>query len=105
MQDQWVETAKNMGAGEICLTAHHEGGFCLWPTTAQNYSVAESGLWLKQGKKIDILDGVRSGNTATARQKELWTIARNAEKWDFIPHEKRVKLSKPHVTTLTPNFL
>jgi imidazole glycerol phosphate synthase subunit HisF len=22
--DQWVRTARDMGAGEICLTAHHE---------------------------------------------------------------------------------
>lgn len=39
---QWVLTARAMGASEICLTAHHEGGFCLWPTLQQNYSVAQS---------------------------------------------------------------
>jgi hypothetical protein len=43
--DQWVRTARDMGAGEICLTAHHEGGFCLWPTEYQNYSIKNSGLW------------------------------------------------------------
>lgn len=31
-----------MGAGEICLTAHHEGGFCLWDTKYSNYSVMHS---------------------------------------------------------------
>jgi len=31
-----------MGAKEICLTAHHEGGFCLWPTKYSNYSVLAS---------------------------------------------------------------
>ena len=30
--DQWVETAVAFGAGEVCLTAHHEGGFALWDT-------------------------------------------------------------------------
>jgi alpha-L-fucosidase len=30
--DQWVETAAAFGAEEICLTAHHEGGFSLWDT-------------------------------------------------------------------------
>lgn len=30
------------GAGEICLTAHHEGGFCLWPSKYSNYSVMAS---------------------------------------------------------------
>ena len=40
--DQWVEAAVAMGAGEICLTAHHEGGFCLWDTKYTNYSVMHS---------------------------------------------------------------
>ena len=40
--DQWVEAAAAMGAGEICLTAHHEGGFCLWDTAYSNYSVMHS---------------------------------------------------------------
>jgi hypothetical protein len=40
--DQWVEAAVAMGAGEICLTAHHEGGFCLWDTAYSNYSVMHS---------------------------------------------------------------
>eukprot|EP01043_Picozoa_sp_COSAG02_P015421 COSAG02_NODE_658_length_18775_cov_3.825712_10_plen_560_part_00 len=40
--DQWVEAAVAMGAGEICLTAHHEGGFCLWDTRYSNYSVMNS---------------------------------------------------------------
>jgi len=40
--DQWVETAVAFGAEEICLTAHHEGGFCLWDTKFSNYSVMHS---------------------------------------------------------------
>ena len=40
--DQWVETAVAFGAKEICLTAHHEGGFCLWDTKFSNYSVMHS---------------------------------------------------------------
>ncbi|EDQ84293.1 uncharacterized protein MONBRDRAFT_30422 [Monosiga brevicollis MX1] len=40
--DQWVQTAVDMGAGEICLTAHHEGGFCLWPSNYSNYTVMQS---------------------------------------------------------------
>jgi len=40
--DQWVEAAVAMGAEEICLTAHHEGGFCLWDTQYSNYSVMKS---------------------------------------------------------------
>ena len=40
--DQWVEAAVAMGASEICLTAHHEGGFCLWDTAYSNYNVMNS---------------------------------------------------------------
>ena len=40
--DQWVRAAVQMGAGEICLTAHHEGGFCLWDTKFSNYSSMHS---------------------------------------------------------------
>ncbi|EGD82959.1 hypothetical protein, variant [Salpingoeca rosetta] len=39
---RWVQAAKAMGAGEICLTAHHEGGFCLWPSKFSNYTVMQS---------------------------------------------------------------
>merc|ERR1719352_528482 len=41
--DQWVETAVAFGAKEICLTAHHEGGFALWPSRNNlGYTVAAS---------------------------------------------------------------
>lgn len=40
--DQWVQTAVAFGAEEICLTAHHEGGFALWDTQYSNYSVMHS---------------------------------------------------------------
>ena len=40
--DQWARAAVAMGAGEMCLTAHHEGGFCLWDTKHSNYSVMHS---------------------------------------------------------------
>jgi alpha-L-fucosidase len=50
--DQWVSTAVEWGAQEICLTAKHTGGFTLWPTNAlngtYNYSVKYS-PW-KDGK-------------------------------------------------------
>jgi len=41
--DQWVSTAAAFGAKEICLTAHHEGGFCLWDSEfCDGYSVMDS---------------------------------------------------------------
>lgn len=40
--EQWVLTAKNMGAGYAVLTARHEGGFCLWPSKTTDYTIASS---------------------------------------------------------------
>ena len=39
--EQWVLAAKAMGAKYVCLTARHEGGFCLWPTKTTDYSYRE----------------------------------------------------------------
>jgi alpha-L-fucosidase len=40
--DQWAQTAVDMGAYAMCLTAKHEGGFALWPSKRTNYSVLAS---------------------------------------------------------------
>jgi alpha-L-fucosidase len=40
--DQWVTVAKSWGAKQICLTAHHSGGFALWPTNLTDYGVRQS---------------------------------------------------------------
>ena len=45
--DDWMAASTAMGMKEICLTAHHEGGFALWPTKFSNYSVAAS-KWFKR---------------------------------------------------------
>lgn len=40
--DEWVRTAKELGAAYVVLTAKHHDGFCLWPTATTAYSVASS---------------------------------------------------------------
>lgn len=40
--DQWVETAKKLGAKYAVLVAKHCTGFSLWPTKAHDYNVANS---------------------------------------------------------------
>ena len=51
--DNWMESSAAMGMKEICLTAHHEGGFALWPSKYTNYSVARSLRW-KGGKGVSV---------------------------------------------------
>jgi alpha-L-fucosidase len=40
--DQWVRTAKSFGAKYYVLVADHFSGFSLYPTKANNYSVAHT---------------------------------------------------------------
>ena len=56
--DQWVKTAKALGAKYAVLTARHEGGFCLWPTKTSDYSIASSPY--KDGKGDIVRDFVNS---------------------------------------------
>jgi alpha-L-fucosidase len=49
---QWLETAAALGAQEVCLTAHHTGGFALWQSNVTEYGVRQSS-W--RGGKADIV--------------------------------------------------
>ena len=40
--EQWVLAAKALGATYVVLTARHEQGFCLWPTSTTDYSIKSS---------------------------------------------------------------
>ena len=51
--DQWVRTAKDLGAKQACLTAHHDGGFANWPTNLTDYGVRQATGW--RGGNGDVL--------------------------------------------------
>ena len=51
--DDWMQYASALGSREICLTAHHEGGFALWPSAFTNYSVRLARNW--RGGAGDVL--------------------------------------------------
>jgi len=51
--DDWMQTAAALGSREICLTAHHEGGFTLWPSNYSDYGVRKSLRW--RGGSGDVL--------------------------------------------------
>ena len=50
--DQWVQAAKDMGAGYIMFVAKHSGGFCAWQTDTTTYGIKNT-PW--RGGKGDIL--------------------------------------------------
>lgn len=56
--DQWLETAKKLGAKYAVLVAKHGSGFSLWPTEAHEYSIKNS-PW-KGGKGDIVADFVAS---------------------------------------------
>ncbi len=55
--DQWLRTAKDMGAKYAVLTARHEGGFCLWPSKTTDYTIANSPY--KKDLVKEFVDGCR----------------------------------------------
>ena len=56
--DQWLETARSLGAKYAVLVAKHCSGFSLWPTEAHDYSVRNC-PW-KQGQGDVVADFVAS---------------------------------------------
>ena len=52
--ENWMKASAAMGMKEICITAHHEGGFALWPSKHTNYSVAAS-EWYRKQESIEVL--------------------------------------------------
>jgi alpha-L-fucosidase len=56
--DQWLATAKKLGAKYAVLVAKHCSGFSLWPTKAHEYSIKHS-PW-KNGKGDIVADFVKS---------------------------------------------
>src|SRR5436190_9383195 len=64
---QWITTLRNTGFREALLTAKHHDGFCLWPSTCTNYSVAASPFRAGQGDVVrEFVDAAHEGNVRVA---------------------------------------
>jgi len=50
--DDWFRASVAMGVREIVITAQHEGGFCLWPSSATNYTIANSPWGRQTGRDL-----------------------------------------------------
>ena len=54
--EDWMAASAALGMKEIVITAHHEGGFALWPSNFSNYTVRESAWFRRQpAGKGDVL--------------------------------------------------
>ena len=71
--EQWVRTAKEMGAKFIVLTARHEQGFCLWPTNTTDYSIKNSPYKDGKGDIVrEFIDACRKYNMKPGLYTAPW---------------------------------
>jgi alpha-L-fucosidase len=71
--NQWVKSAKELGAKYMILTAKHHDGFCLWPTTTTDYSVKSSPFKDGNGDVVkEFLDACKKENMNAGLYLSPW---------------------------------
>lgn len=79
--EQWMKTAKDMGAKYVMLTARHEGGYCLWPSETTDYSVKTS-PW-KNGSGDVIKEYVAAARKYGLKVGLYHSSWHDANQWDY----------------------
>ena len=108
--DQWLETAKSMGAKYAVFVAKHCTGFMQWQSNAYPYGCKQTS-W-RGGKRDVVRDFIEScrkydikpGLYASTSSNAWWGIERGTMKWGNKKQEDYVKACEAMLTELWSNY-
>lgn len=88
--DQWCRVAKAAGMNYIVLITKHHDGFCLWPTSQTDYSVAATPF--KQDVLRQAVDSARKYGLKVGFYYSLWDRhekSHDTDEWAYVDFMKR----------------
>ncbi|KAJ1499789.1 hypothetical protein HMI54_011410 [Coelomomyces lativittatus] len=75
--DEWVKAASYFKAKYAVLTAKHDSGFCIWPTTAANYTYSVKYTKWGGGKRDIVSEFIQSCKKYNVKPAVYYSIATN----------------------------
>lgn len=110
--DQWIRSAKAMGATYAVLVAKHCSGFSLWPTKAHDYNVSKSpykggkgdivGEFIASCRKYGLKPGIYASTTANGY---LWVNnPGRVQKGSPLTQEEYNRVVETQLTELWSNY-